>query len=325
MPSRRIVASLACALLLSAGCSSPQSRIVSELPPTPALVATAVVAATSAPTASAVATAPPEVPAATPAPARMTAPPPAPALAPPPAAGAIATAVPTTSIATAPPSAVPLVVSGTGSSGVILRRSPDGERIASANEGEQVAGLSETAQAGGREWRRVRAPNGTEGWVAGEFLAVPSAPPVARPSPPAVVAAAPTQTAVPPPPATPTRQPSIIAATPFATARPAAPAPTTASVLAPTPPGSPALIVAASPTSRLPIVAAGTLCADGWVSSSSGSGTCSSHGGIAGGAPSTSSAVSRPSTSPGGSVNVSGYTRRDGTYVRPHTRSAPRR
>lgn len=32
-----------------------------------------------------------------------------------------------------------------------------------------------------------------------------------------------------------------------------------------------------------------------------------------------------PSTSTGGTVNVKGYTRKDGTYVRPHTRSAPRR
>ena len=30
-------------------------------------------------------------------------------------------------------------------------------------------------------------------------------------------------------------------------------------------------------------------------------------------------------SSSGGTVNVKGYTRKDGTYVRPHTRSAPRR
>ena len=30
-------------------------------------------------------------------------------------------------------------------------------------------------------------------------------------------------------------------------------------------------------------------------------------------------------TSTGGTVQVKGYTRKDGTYVRPHTRSAPRR
>ncbi|MBD8084496.1 hypothetical protein [Chryseobacterium caseinilyticum] len=32
-----------------------------------------------------------------------------------------------------------------------------------------------------------------------------------------------------------------------------------------------------------------------------------------------------PRSSSGGSVHVKGYTRKDGTYVRPHTRSAPRR
>lgn len=32
-----------------------------------------------------------------------------------------------------------------------------------------------------------------------------------------------------------------------------------------------------------------------------------------------------PSTSSGGTVHVKGYTRKDGTYVTPHTRSAPRR
>lgn len=39
--------------------------------------------------------------------------------------------------------------------------------------------------------------------------------------------------------------------------------------------------------------------------------------------PSSSRYGSRSSS--GGSVQVKGYTRKDGTYVRPHTRSAPRR
>ncbi|MGH1516578.1 hypothetical protein [Chryseobacterium sp. JK1] len=38
----------------------------------------------------------------------------------------------------------------------------------------------------------------------------------------------------------------------------------------------------------------------------------------------SSSSYSSQSNS-GGSVHVKGYTRKDGTYVRPHTRSAPRR
>ena len=39
----------------------------------------------------------------------------------------------------------------------------------------------------------------------------------------------------------------------------------------------------------------------------------------------SSSSSYRPSTNSGGSVEVKGYYRKDGTYVRPHTRSAPRR
>lgn len=40
---------------------------------------------------------------------------------------------------------------------------------------------------------------------------------------------------------------------------------------------------------------------------------------------SSSSSTSRSSTSSGGTVHVKGYTRKNGTYVSPHTRSAPRR
>ncbi|ROI05044.1 MULTISPECIES: hypothetical protein [unclassified Chryseobacterium] len=39
----------------------------------------------------------------------------------------------------------------------------------------------------------------------------------------------------------------------------------------------------------------------------------------------TSSYNYTPSTSSGGTVHVKGYTRKDGTYVSPHTRSSPRR
>lgn len=40
---------------------------------------------------------------------------------------------------------------------------------------------------------------------------------------------------------------------------------------------------------------------------------------------SSSGSTTRSSTSSGGTVHVKGYTRKDGTYVSPHTRSAPRR
>jgi hypothetical protein len=85
----------------------------------------------------------------------------------------------------------------------------------------------------------------------------------------------------------------------------------------------------------------GTLCNDGWVSPSTGSGTCSNHGGIADGTPPRNSGQSSSTSSSGSgescygcispntgrpqTVYVPGYTRKDGTYVQPHYRSAPRR
>lgn len=76
------------------------------------------------------------------------------------------------------------------------------------------------------------------------------------------------------------------------------------------------------------------LCADGTYSySASRQGTCSHHGGVSVwlDGSSTTPSYSTPSSSSSDStyrpktVNVRGYYRKDGTYVRPHTRSAPRR
>ena len=47
--------------------------------------------------------------------------------------------------------------------------------------------------------------------------------------------------------------------------------------------------------------------------------------GVAGTPESTPPASSTPSSTPGKEVKVRGYYRKDGTYVRPHTRSAPKR
>lgn len=69
------------------------------------------------------------------------------------------------------------------------------------------------------------------------------------------------------------------------------------------------------------------LCKDGtFTYSDERQGSCSGHGGIDrwyadGDAPVTTTA---PSSS-GGPVHVKGYYRKDGTYVRPHTRKSPRR
>ena len=72
------------------------------------------------------------------------------------------------------------------------------------------------------------------------------------------------------------------------------------------------------------------LCKDGTVTySKEKKGACSDHGGIAdwfADAPEKSSPSPSPSQAPaGGPVKVKGYYRKDGTYVPPYTRSAPRR
>ena len=88
---------------------------------------------------------------------------------------AVPTRPPALATALAAPSPTPrratLVVRGTGGSGLIVRRTPGGDRVASANEGQEVADLGDRQQNGGREWRRVRAPDGVEGWAIAEFLA----------------------------------------------------------------------------------------------------------------------------------------------------------
>ena len=102
----------------------------------------------------------------------------------------------------------------------------------------------------------------------------------------------------------------------------------------------PMAAVVASSTATSQAVAGGTLCNDGWVSPSTGSGTCSSHGGIAdgNGRPSSSSSSAwtsssvrscygciSPTTGRPQTVRMDGYTRRYVTYVQPHYRSATRR
>ena len=98
------------------------------------------------------------------------------------------------------PTAIPLVVSGTGADGVSIRRAPgpSGEFIRAWLEGTEMTPLGERRQADGRAWTRVRDPDGNEGWVASDFLApkgsvTPAAVPTATPEP----AASPTAGALP--------------------------------------------------------------------------------------------------------------------------------
>ena len=81
----------------------------------------------------------------------------------------------------------------------------------------------------------------------------------------------------------------------------------------------------------IPSATATAVCSDGTLSySSNHQGTCSHHGGVArwldGSSSYSTPSYSSPTYSTGsGTVNVSGYYRKDGTYVRPHTRRSPRR
>lgn len=74
---------------------------------------------------------------------------------------------------TARPVGPSLRVKGTGANGLIVRRTPGGDRIASVNEGALVGDLMDRQEVAGREWHKIRATDGTEGWAASEFLVAP--------------------------------------------------------------------------------------------------------------------------------------------------------
>lgn len=225
-----------------------------------------------------------------------------------------ATAVPATSAPVPTAQATPtsaigddptLLVQGTNGHGVAVRDEPEGKRIATVDEGQRVADLIEQQEVRGREWRKVRAANGTVGWAAIEYLADGDGP---LWTPPVYVAEeTPDKTPIPVDPL-PLLPPAMVTA----------PAPPTAQVR------PPALLPRLSATplpTRAPVVA--SICRNGGFSYDPGPGACADRGGVIASSASGSSA----STSSGRrkTVSVRGYTRRDGTYVRPHTRSAPRR
>ena len=122
-------------LLLLAGCGRPSDRPqLGFKPSTPVVVAVAAAA--------------PAEP--TPAPAATSTPPPP----------------------TAPPTREPdaLVVVNTGALGLSVRPAPGSpDRLTSVADGARLAPTGEEQQAGGRAWRKVRVPDGREGWVAAEF------------------------------------------------------------------------------------------------------------------------------------------------------------
>ena len=77
-------------------------------------------------------------------------------------------------------------VSGAGAGTVNLRAEPStaGARLRGLAEGAELEVVGPDRAADGRTWRNVRDPSdGTQGWVAGDFLAPVAAPSVPSPSP----------------------------------------------------------------------------------------------------------------------------------------------
>jgi hypothetical protein len=100
---------------------------------------------------------------------------------PPPTAAPTATSVPTPDVSVAPPEVTAgyyATVVETGGVGVTVRNGPSTANIPVTVAGENsVVQVIEGPTPGGvYQWWRVRLPDGTEGWVAGDFLAPAAAP-----------------------------------------------------------------------------------------------------------------------------------------------------
>jgi hypothetical protein len=79
---------------------------------------------------------------------------------------------PHVALAVTPPRTIPMqAVVGVGLQGLVMRSEPGGgDRIRLVDEGTDLRDLGEEQEAGGRYWKRVRHPDGPEGWVASDFL-----------------------------------------------------------------------------------------------------------------------------------------------------------
>jgi len=74
---------------------------------------------------------------------------------------------------TAPPASTgTFVVTNTGSEGLFLRAEPSttGNTLATLPEGTKVEALGQEQSDGTRTWKKVKGPDGQEGWVAADFL-----------------------------------------------------------------------------------------------------------------------------------------------------------
>src|SRR5437764_1159892 len=72
----------------------------------------------------------------------------------------------------APASTGTFVVTNTGSEGLFLRADPSatGNTLATLPEGTKVEALGQEQSDGTRTWKKVKGPDGQEGWVAADFL-----------------------------------------------------------------------------------------------------------------------------------------------------------
>lgn len=73
---------------------------------------------------------------------------------------------------TTPPTPQLFTVTGTGGLGLFLRDAPStsGQQLATLPDGTRVEQVGEDTPGGDYVWRKVRAPDGQEGWVAVDFL-----------------------------------------------------------------------------------------------------------------------------------------------------------
>jgi hypothetical protein len=91
-------------------------------------------------------------------------PPPVPTLTTAPAAAPTQAPVPTATT-------VPLTVAKTGGDGIWLRASPPiGDKLKAWPDGTNMTVVGPDQSVDGKTWRNVKDPDGTVGWVAGEFL-----------------------------------------------------------------------------------------------------------------------------------------------------------
>ena len=100
---------------------------------------------------------------------------------PPPTAAPTSTPVPTPDVSVAPPEVTAgyyATVVETGGVGVTVRNGPSTSNVLVTVAGENtvVQVIEGPTPGGAYQWWRVRLPDGTEGWVAGDFLAPAAAP-----------------------------------------------------------------------------------------------------------------------------------------------------